>query len=413
MFASQAASPTSAPAASASATVAATTSPAPVTSISSRGRAGMSRTPLAPPRARVASSMPAAPRVISACATSSSAVMRCAAAATSLDVREPRAREGRRLAQVRLDQRRAAIRLPRQALRIDEHGSSVRRGDGRAAQVGREHALRVVGQDQRVAPCAARRPRARGAASRAPATSERAGLAVEADHLLVARDDARLARREPLPVREDSRRRNAEVHGLAAEQLSVRVLADDRAQARARTERDQRLRHVRRAAEHELLALDREHGHRRLRRDPLDLADHVGVERGVADHHHAPADHGAEQLAHARDRRLAKLAERRLTRLAATHSPLPRYLYQIRAISKKATKKSAGPHLRAGDVVPALERELVHHVARGRELAAVARPDQPREPARRRRSSSRRRVARRAPRAAASARISFAPHCVS
>jgi hypothetical protein len=89
----------------------------------------------------------------------------------------------------------------------------------------------------------------------------------------VSRDDARLARGEAFAVREDPRRRNAEVHRLAAEQHAVRVVADDGAQARACAQRDQRLRDVRGAAEHELLALDGEHRHGRLGRDALDLAD--------------------------------------------------------------------------------------------------------------------------------------------
>ena len=258
-----------------------------------------------------------------------------------VDAREANARECRRLAQVRLDHRRAAIDVPRQALRIDDHGATAGRRDRRAAHRGREHALRVVGDDQRVGFAhGGDHARAQPLLERGRERGDR--LAVQANHLLVTRDDARLARREAFPVGQDSRRRNAEIHRLAAEQRAVRVLADDRAQARARAERDQRLRDVRGAAEHELLALDGEHGHGRFRRDPLDLADHVRVERGVADHDHAAADHGAEQLAHTRDRRLAEFSERRLTRSAATHSPLPRYLYQIRAISKKPMTKSSG-----------------------------------------------------------------------
>ncbi len=74
-MASQAASPSSAPAASASATAAATTSPAPVSSTSSFARAAIPRVAFEP---RLASTIPSAPRVSSTCATPSSSAIRAA-----------------------------------------------------------------------------------------------------------------------------------------------------------------------------------------------------------------------------------------------------------------------------------------------------------------------------------------------
>jgi len=63
-------------------------------------------------------------------------------------------------------------------------------------------------------------------------------------NLLLARDDARLARRAPAAIDQDAGVRNADALGLVPEQLAVSVVADDRAQGRARAERDETLRDV-------------------------------------------------------------------------------------------------------------------------------------------------------------------------
>ena len=107
-------------------------------------------------------------------------------------------------------------------------------------------------------------------------------LEVEAQHLLVAADDAQLRRRRAVrmdePAEVDAPRRE-----FLLEALAVVVLADIARNRRAAAEPREVVRDVRRAAERLLLRRDVRDGHRRLGRDAVDLAVVVLVEHDVAD----------------------------------------------------------------------------------------------------------------------------------
>ena len=164
-------------------------------------------------------------------------------------------------------------------------------------------------------------------------------LAVEPDHLLLARDDPRLARGAARAVDQDPALGNAEVLGLGAEQLAVGVVADHGAQ---RGRAPSATRHFAtfaappsRSSSRSTASTGTGASGEMRSTSPVD----VGVERGVADHQHAPADHRAEPLAYTLWCRLAELLARRAaSRPAPVAAPDPG-----RARRSRRRSRPAGP----------------------------------------------------------------------
>jgi hypothetical protein len=99
---------------------------------------------------------------------------------------------------------------------------------------------------------------------------------------LRARDDSCLLRGRPVDANERAPI-HADVPEHAGQPLAAGIVADRRHEVAAGTERHDVLRHVRRAAQRGLALTDPDDGDRRLRADPLDVADQVHVQHGVAD----------------------------------------------------------------------------------------------------------------------------------
>ena len=176
------------------------------------------------------------------------------------------------------DHRRAAIAVPVLALGVDQHGLARRARALDHRRDVREPALAVVGEDEEVR--VGEQAFEVGQLGRQHLVRGR-GLEIDAQQLLLARDDAHLDGRGQRRVAVKRR-----LHAVGREQALERgaglVGAGDRQQRGPRAQRRRVARDVGRSAGALLGALDPDDGHGRLRRDPLDVAEPVAVEHHVA-----------------------------------------------------------------------------------------------------------------------------------
>ncbi len=207
------------------------------------------------------------------------------------------ARGLRRLGAVRLHERGAAVVGEVGALRIDDPGERRARVGlrERREQVRPDHALGVVRHHHHVAACAPAQHEVAYPARPRPVEHARR-LVVEAHHLLLVRDDARLLRRARLVRDDDALGAGAERAQRGGERPPRRVVAHDPARRRPAPERRDVAHHVPRAARALVLPGHVHDGHRRLGRDALDLPPHEAIEHQVAHHQHAHPGEAPDQL---------------------------------------------------------------------------------------------------------------------
>ena len=189
---------------------------------------------------------------------------------------------------IRRDHGRAGVPGVVVPLGIDQHRLVAGAGDGdHLGDVG-QAALAIIREDDHIG---LRHPLLEVGQLGLQDFVRRRRLEVDAQQLLLAADDAQLDRGVDVAVDMQSG-----IDLLLFEQAGERaarfVVADDREQAGEGAERRRVARDVGGAAQTFFHALDPDHGHRRFRRNPADLAEPVAVEHDVADHQQANvADH--------------------------------------------------------------------------------------------------------------------------
>ena len=110
------------------------------------------------------------------------------------------------------------------------------------------------------------------------------------------RDEAQLAHRRAVRIDDEVRLDQAGMAGKSrAQDLPRLVIADHSEKDAARAETGNVAGDIAGAADKLFLALDREHGHRRFRRDAGDLAIDEVVEHQVADAEHGLLGHSGEK----------------------------------------------------------------------------------------------------------------------
>ena len=122
------------------------------------------------------------------------------------------------------------------------------------------------------------------------------GLAIETDHLLVVRDDARLLRRRAHPRHDDTPRVGPPRAQRRDEAVARRVTADDAAHRCPPSEGRDVAHHVAGAARSQVLVRHLDHWHRRLGRDAAHGAPDELVEHQVADDEGSNASEPPDEL---------------------------------------------------------------------------------------------------------------------